>query len=66
MSAPTAAEIAIVLDIIVRNTLMPRSRWLSSTASISPRAMPTGTVYTAKSVVATSPVRNAAEVSSSM
>ena len=42
MSAPTAAEIAIVLDIIVRNTLMPRSRWFSSTASISPTAMPTG------------------------
>ena len=44
MRAPTAAEIAIVLDIIVRKTLMPRRRWLSSTARTSPSAIPIGTV----------------------
>jgi len=66
MSAPTAAEIAIVLDIIVRNTLIPRSRWFSITASASPRPMPMGTVYRAKIPVARSPVRNVADVRSSV
>ena len=55
MIDPTDAEIAMVLDIIVRKTLMPRSRWFRRTARTSPRAMPNGTVYRTKSAVASRP-----------
>ncbi len=65
MSAPTAAEMAIVLDIIVRKTLMARRRWFRRTARTSPSAMPIGTVYSAKIAVASRPVLNAGEVRSS-
>jgi hypothetical protein len=65
ISDPTAAETAMVLEVKVRKTLIPRRRWLSSTARTRPRAIPIGTVYSAKISVANMPVRNSSDESSS-
>ncbi len=60
--AATATDVATVDEKRTRKTPIPLSFWFASSASISPRRIATGTVYTAKRNVIQSACRKSTEV----